>query len=523
MSVFLTCQLLDSFRSRDPIPTTLFLGIREPGEQVGRRDEREGWVWQRWEREYTFAGGCEFWECTTFPSFDTLFGNDRIRAIDALVLSIQIQTPVQANAPAPQLEHYHYVPRDLLRGLEALFDDPLTSDVVILCCERSVDEDGTTPMFRKRSLHTHSSILRSRSSSFFGGMLNDGAPWREGDEDKERKRSIVRIRDFDYVTLHALVHWLYTNEVTFTPIEDARSIPSDDLPETWLSESPDSGWGWFAQDGAACEAPSAPTAQAPSSPSAKKKNSKGKRSAVASMAVRRSSTPERDTSAASAAGRLSPLGAVSPTTLRSVSAPVPETAKVDKDPHHHPSHSIEPASALAIYKLAHRMELQNLADLALCHIVQTLTPRTAFPLLLSTFLWGDLYSAIKVRVRARGTRAFADARDRNMLWRTTRRSSLRTSSPAATARSVMASGSKVAPSCSTSRWRSHLFHRPGRSLLYPQASLLLFPARCNRHLVLASARGRRRKKSRAATNMRKSANPTDIALALPRMVSSLSY
>lgn len=55
------------------------------------------------------------------------------------------------------------------------------------------------------------------------------------------------------------------------------------------------------------------------------------------------------------------------------------------------------ASALAIYRIAHRYLLPELASLALCHIISTLTLRTAFPLLLSTHLWPDLHSAIKVR------------------------------------------------------------------------------------------------------------------------------
>lgn len=49
-----------------------------------------------------------------------------------------------------------------------------------------------------------------------------------------------------------------------------------------------------------------------------------------------------------------------------------------------------------MYRIAHRYGMQELASLALCHVISTLSPRTVFPLLLSTHLWPDLHAAIKV-------------------------------------------------------------------------------------------------------------------------------
>ena len=82
-----------------------------------------------------------------------------------------------------------------------------------------------------------------------------------------------------------------------------------------------------------------------------------------------------------------------------------------KDPHPHPTtvsdrgrHLIlcswveliaEIASALAIYKLAHRYELRELTKLALDHLVTQLRPPTAFTLLLATPLWQELHQAIQ--------------------------------------------------------------------------------------------------------------------------------
>ncbi|KAK0525628.1 hypothetical protein OC835_005554 [Tilletia horrida] len=65
------------------------------------------------------------------------------------------------------------------------------------------------------------------------------------------------------------------------------------------------------------------------------------------------------------------------------------------DPHEHPAARAPPASALATYKLAHRYGQAGLAELAKAHIVETLTPQSAFPVLLATALYAGLHEAIK--------------------------------------------------------------------------------------------------------------------------------
>ncbi|CAD6968048.1 unnamed protein product [Tilletia controversa] len=54
-----------------------------------------------------------------------------------------------------------------------------------------------------------------------------------------------------------------------------------------------------------------------------------------------------------------------------------------------------PASALATYKLAHRYGQHGLAELAKAHIVETLSPQSAFPVLLATAVYSGLHEAIK--------------------------------------------------------------------------------------------------------------------------------
>jgi hypothetical protein len=80
-------------------------------------------------------------------------------------------------------------------------------------------------------------------------------------------------------------------------------------------------------------------------------------------------------------------------TTRPKEVAVPPSAAAD--PHPHPAPAPGPASALEMYRLAHRYGFSQLTQLALGHIVDTLTPQTAFPLLLATHLWPELHAAIR--------------------------------------------------------------------------------------------------------------------------------
>lgn len=71
-----------------------------------------------------------------------------------------------------------------------------------------------------------------------------------------------------------------------------------------------------------------------------------------------------------------------------MSGPVP-------DPHAHPTPELPPASALAIYQIAHRYSLPGLQSLALEHMMNTITPQSAFPLLLATHFWEDLHGMVE--------------------------------------------------------------------------------------------------------------------------------
>ncbi|SPO31875.1 uncharacterized protein UTRI_06712 [Ustilago trichophora] len=68
------------------------------------------------------------------------------------------------------------------------------------------------------------------------------------------------------------------------------------------------------------------------------------------------------------------------------------------DPHLHPTSHPGPASALSIFKLSHRYHMQDLSRLASLHITATLTPQSAFAMLLATSMYTELHARIKTYV-----------------------------------------------------------------------------------------------------------------------------
>jgi BTB/POZ domain len=65
------------------------------------------------------------------------------------------------------------------------------------------------------------------------------------------------------------------------------------------------------------------------------------------------------------------------------------------DQHAHPCSKAPPASALAMYKLAHRYGQNSLAQLATRHLIGSLTPGNAFSILLATSLYPDVHAGVR--------------------------------------------------------------------------------------------------------------------------------
>jgi hypothetical protein len=55
---------------------------------------------------------------------------------------------------------------------------------------------------------------------------------------------------------------------------------------------------------------------------------------------------------------------------------------------------------LSMYQVAHRYTMPGLANLALEHMLTTITPQTSFALLLATTTWEELHTLVQVSVKS---------------------------------------------------------------------------------------------------------------------------
>ncbi|KAM0791136.1 hypothetical protein ACM66B_005622 [Microbotryomycetes sp. NB124-2] len=318
---------------------------------------------------------------------------------------------------------------------------------------------STTPVpaLRVRTLHAHRQILAARSVYFRDMLLSEG--WAETSSFSSSHRvarGVVKIDDFDYETVYWLLRYLYTDEIEFEPIEDVRSHPSrHDLPSGWLDHVERLPWTWMTprQVLDRIEVPHSPwssqterttsvageladavqrsptqqsatvgtrtkltsslptsrtriiSKRVPSSTSSTSSNRTTTTLTAASLAQKNrsgtsdasKSTPSKSTvNVVTTAGRMSPPSSLLSARASSFGEVGEELAtRHAQDPHVHPVKVTKPASSFNIYRIAHRYGISRLTDLALDHIVHTLTPKTCFPLLLSTSPWPELHSAVK--------------------------------------------------------------------------------------------------------------------------------
>ncbi|KDE09317.1 hypothetical protein MVLG_00633 [Microbotryum lychnidis-dioicae p1A1 Lamole] len=474
LTLFLSCHLLETSYSPDVIPTQLMLGIREPRQQASKRGGSETYLWRHWVDEFQFSHDNEFYETTELPSLQSLLDrSDRIRELDAFVLTVQIGSPIASFAP--QIRDAHPVPTSLLAGVKNLVDDEVTGDVMIYVAEclpvvmrtpsdadetRSITVASTTvdssavaapsTNFRKRVIYAHSAILKAQCS-YFDSLLTEG--WSETSVNQTlgmRRRSVLKIEDFDFNTVYTLLHYLYTDEIMFQDAEDVRSRLFDELPLGWLGPHPERlHWasftveeaeGWAESDHSLVAETSGrddrPLSDIPEttdnrrsgktgSPPPSRTQAKGRlalgispvcpKPPISAGSDETIGAPPSPSRAMSAAGRISPLfgppGRSPPsnsrpsTSRRSIGVGSHSIATESAsghcdvleptDPHPHSAGVQEPASALSMYRIAHRYCHPVLQKLALEQIVYTLTPRTAFPMLLSNYLWPEVYEVVK--------------------------------------------------------------------------------------------------------------------------------
>ncbi|KAF9782981.1 hypothetical protein BJ322DRAFT_1073795 [Thelephora terrestris] len=311
---------------------------------------------------------------------------------------------------------------------------------------------------RKRVIYAHSDILKRRSE-YFATMLSssfseNGGSIRPG----ERKVYTVVLEEADFVTVYWLLKWIYANWLSFRSEDDPRLAiegTGAGWSAKWLNTSGKGEWEWKrftrvqpGEDMSVSRSDARSVASA--TESAGSGDIKGKTKGVteplvafsntisSSTTPRTGSTPSRNAgpssgplptksqsrqqlttnlslsrrSNTSTDGSAKPASEVSNSPLPSptpVSAHQPTTSTgftnpqrysavrqtSVPDPHPHPTPEPLPASALSVYRLAHRYDLDGLASLALEHMMTTITPEYCFSLLLASRAWDELHGLVQ--------------------------------------------------------------------------------------------------------------------------------
>ncbi|KAF5321587.1 hypothetical protein D9619_000469 [Psilocybe cf. subviscida] len=298
---------------------------------------------------------------------------------------------------------------------------------------------------RKRVIYAHSDLL-IRRSEYFATMLTSAFAENPGTASGERKLYTIVVEEATFETVYWLLKYCYANWLLFKRNDDPRAAV-EGLGAGWSANWLSGGageWDWKPLYNAQTtfEDNSGDTRSATSAESSGV--------TVTRSASAESNASHPNVPIASSSARISPVR--SPTTSASIattSRPVPlvttaarpattsrapatsssastsvlasgtppgiqrskpisvptssslasqhpsarsnrHSASRTPDPHSHPTLQPEPASALAVYQIAHRYAMSSLADLALEHIMSTITPQSSFALLLATFAWEDL-------------------------------------------------------------------------------------------------------------------------------------
>lgn len=297
---------------------------------------------------------------------------------------------------------------------------------------------------RKRIIYAHSDIL-IRRSDYFATMLSSSFSENASISHAERKLYTIVVEEADFETVYWLLKFCYANWLLFRQHDDPRAAV-DGVGAGWSARwltARGAEWDWktFRKSNASEDStvgdnrsatslsngeatrsssekskvhltdrqPSVSTAGArpPASPTKsnpRPTNSTQRRSVVPpavggmSMAMNTSTNARTKTVPVVAAPSdysTIPHYPVSPRAGRQQHAPLLSSP----DPHAHPTTAPSPASALSIYQVAHRYAMPGLANLALEHMMTTITPESAFALLLATSAWDELRSLVEVSER----------------------------------------------------------------------------------------------------------------------------
>ncbi|WFD35217.1 hypothetical protein MCUN1_002067 [Malassezia cuniculi] len=413
--VMLSCLALNAlpFEARMSTQVTFALRApRTPGAFVGET------LWSE-TSDHVFYAQNEI--ITQRVPLDKAFAHAAVGEQDALEIVVQVAAgPALSSPRAFETRNTVAVPKALAGALASMVDDSNTGDVMVIVREKGIQQKpsaelaesvglksfvqpwqtGTAapvpnaeelPVYvRDRVLWAHTPVLRARSD-FFATMLDSS--FSEGthiepsvrSRDSRRPFRVLRIPDADYVTVYWLLRFLYTDEVQFMHNEDIRAVALDDhwiLAQGPGDARPDWRWHRVSDEGEA-ELLRTPQKQ-PLQPGASVPMMLGESGSSHALEV--------------ISDAQSPIIDHSPAVLGSRSSKDASNGvqTMSSDPHPHPPmFAVPPASALALYRIAHRYGITELCDAATAHIIAHLTPDNATNYLLCTTLFQELQSAVQ--------------------------------------------------------------------------------------------------------------------------------
>lgn len=325
----------------------------------------------------------------------------------------------------------------------------------------SIETDPDRIFVRDRVLWAHTSVLKSRSDYFQTMLASDfreGMGRSYGVEGTNTGRNVrtLRIPDADFVTTYWFLRYLYTEDIRFADKEDVRSAVLDEEwakgadrghmtvdpasdeagmdgsrngmlidwtpisqlnDDRYLDEEDDAGWSFsMARDHTSSSSThrrivsgsfglNESSSRGVNASSATTSGSLRPRTSASGVGAGTGggtttgpSSPAAPGSSAGPSGTSKHHTTDEPSRISNSNRNTANTSASRSDPHPHPCSDPGPASALSIFKLAHRYHLQDLSRLASLHMVATLTPQSAFPMLLATSMYTELHTRIKTYV-----------------------------------------------------------------------------------------------------------------------------
>lgn len=425
MVLSITCLALSSLTFPAELPTQLMVGFRTAKRlETAPRTLDSEFLWRTFV-PFTFSGQHDTFTLEALPPLGELVADAQIAEADAFDIVVQIATgpsvlperdaTMSATHGAMRLPFEApdtvSVPRSLLQSLAALVDDAATGDLMIMVREKGfeqhpsfelaesvglrtfvqpwptgtplpADGENCTVFVRDRVLWAHASVLRARSE-FFATMLDSS--FAEGTQfetssilnrtrDSRRPFRQLRVPDADYVTMYWFLRYLYTEEVQLLRDEDIQAVTLDDhwiLGQEAPAARPD--WKW-RRVGDLDDLDESDAVDVSADASLERQGSRLLRpiSTAANPVLSDASRDDGRVRARSAAG----------------------TGLADPHPHP-PMLPVPPASALSLYRIAHRYHVPPLCELATAHIISLLTPQNATNYLLCTALFEQLQRAIQ--------------------------------------------------------------------------------------------------------------------------------